>query len=241
MFICCLLFLTALLAEIKDINDKMKKEDDVLLAIAGRNRRPIVPTMEFEYIDMDIHEDLYRIIKYSCGEVCTFSDQLDKVMKIWTTILEPLFGVQPRNQGVKSLQDVKHKSHAVKTIMPGLGESNGNPGADSTKQCNGDQNIPSEQAPSFTTKSADGDTTVTENGFYDTIQAANCGENICSSPLQGRVQCCASVADEMPEITIPDSVAGRAEQSRNKISQEIASGSRVTSFSFLIFHFFIAK
>ncbi|XP_064987588.1 paired amphipathic helix protein Sin3-like 4 isoform X5 [Musa acuminata AAA Group] len=214
----------ALLAEIKDINDKMKKEDDVLLAIAGRNRRPIVPTMEFEYIDMDIHEDLYRIIKYSCGEVCTFSDQLDKVMKIWTTILEPLFGVQPRNQGVKSLQDVKPKSHAVKTIMPGLGESNGNPGAYNTKQCNGDQNIPSEQAPSFTTKSADGDTTVTENGFYDTIQATNCGENICSSPLQGRVQCCASVADEMPEITVPDSVAGRAEQSHNKISQEIASG-----------------
>ncbi|XP_009383768.2 paired amphipathic helix protein Sin3-like 4 isoform X1 [Musa acuminata AAA Group] len=214
----------ALLAEIKDINDKMKKEDDVLLAIAGRNRRPIVPTMEFEYIDMDIHEDLYRIIKYSCGEVCTFSDQFDKVMKIWTTILEPLFGVQPRNQGVKSLQDVKPKSHAVKTIMPGLGESNGNPGAYNTKQCNGDQNIPSEQAPSFTTKSADGDTTVTENGFYDTIQATNCGENICSSPLQGRVQCCASVADEMPEITVPDSVAGRAEQSHNKISQEIASG-----------------
>ncbi|URD83882.1 Paired amphipathic helix protein [Musa troglodytarum] len=214
----------ALLAEIKDINDKMKKEDDILLAIAGRNRRPIVPNMEFEYIDMDIHEDLYRIIKYSCGEVCTFSDQLDKVMKIWTTFLEPLFGVQPRNQGVKSLQDVKPRSHSVKTIMTCLGESNGNPGADSTKQYNGDQNILSEQAPSFMTKSTDGDTTVTENGFYDTIQATSCGENICSSPLQGRVQCSASLADEVPEITMPDSVAGRAEQSHNKISQEIASG-----------------
>ncbi|URD83880.1 Paired amphipathic helix protein [Musa troglodytarum] len=216
--------LTSLLAEIKDINDKMKKEDDILLAIAGRNRRPIVPNMEFEYIDMDIHEDLYRIIKYSCGEVCTFSDQLDKVMKIWTTFLEPLFGVQPRNQGVKSLQDVKPRSHSVKTIMTCLGESNGNPGADSTKQYNGDQNILSEQAPSFMTKSTDGDTTVTENGFYDTIQATSCGENICSSPLQGRVQCSASLADEVPEITMPDSVAGRAEQSHNKISQEIASG-----------------
>ncbi|RRT65983.1 hypothetical protein B296_00010952 [Ensete ventricosum] len=105
-----------------------------------------------------------------------------------------------------------------------LGESNRNPGADSTIQCNGDQNIPSEEAPSFTTKLADGDTTVTENGFYDTIQATSCGENICSSPLQGRVQCSASVADEVPEITMPDSVAVRAEQSRNNISQEIASG-----------------
>ncbi|RWW12368.1 hypothetical protein BHE74_00030693 [Ensete ventricosum] len=107
--------------------------------------------------------------------------------------------------------------------MSGLGESNRNPGADSTIQCNGDQNIPSEEAPSFTTKLADGDTTVTENGFYDTIQATSCGENICSSPLQGRVQCSASVADEVPEITMPDSVAVRAEQSRNNISQEIAS------------------
>jgi len=74
-----------LLAEIKEINEKKRKGDDVLLAVAAGNRRPIVPNVSFEYGDSDIHEDLYQIIKYSCGELCSSSDQVDKVMRIWTT------------------------------------------------------------------------------------------------------------------------------------------------------------
>jgi len=68
------------LAEIKEINEKKRKGDAVLLAVAAGNRRPIVPNVSYEYVDSDIHADLYQIIKYSCS-----SDQVDKVMRIWTT------------------------------------------------------------------------------------------------------------------------------------------------------------
>ncbi|EEC78333.1 hypothetical protein OsI_18074 [Oryza sativa Indica Group] len=52
----------ALLAAIKEVNEKKRKEDDMLLTIASGNRRPIVPNMSFEYVDPEIHEDLYQII-----------------------------------------------------------------------------------------------------------------------------------------------------------------------------------
>lgn len=105
----------ALLAEIKEISEKKRKEDDVLLAVAAGNRRPIVPHLEFEYSDSEIHEELYQLIKYSCGEVCT-TEQLDKVMKIWTTFLEPVLGVPSRPQGPEDTEDfVKAKNHSIKS------------------------------------------------------------------------------------------------------------------------------
>ena len=52
-----------LLAEIKEINEKKRKGGDVLLAVAAGNRRPIVPNVSYVYVDSDIDEDLYQIIK----------------------------------------------------------------------------------------------------------------------------------------------------------------------------------
>ncbi|KAF9623250.1 hypothetical protein IFM89_000739 [Coptis chinensis] len=144
----------ALLAEIKEINEKKRKEDDVLLAVAAGNRRSIIPNIEFEYSDSDIHEDLYQIIKYSCNEVCTTTEQLEKVMRIWTTFLEPMLGIPPRQQGTEDSEDiVKAKSH-VKSGVASIGESNGSPddevAIDNVKQLNSlsneDDNIPPEQA-----------------------------------------------------------------------------------------------
>ncbi|KAK9143117.1 hypothetical protein Syun_012517 [Stephania yunnanensis] len=71
------------------------KEDDGLLAIADGNRRPIVPNLEYEYSDPDIHEDLYQLIKYSCGEVCSNTERLEKITRIWTTFLEPMVNPAP--------------------------------------------------------------------------------------------------------------------------------------------------
>lgn len=115
------------MAEIKEINEKKRKEDDVLLAVAAGNRRSIIPDMEFEYSDPDIHEDLYQIIKYSCGEVCTTTEQLDKVMRVWTTFLEPIFGVPSRPQDEDDNEEVvKAKSHVRNGVLS-LGEGNGSP------------------------------------------------------------------------------------------------------------------
>ncbi|KAF5185154.1 Paired amphipathic helix protein sin3-like [Thalictrum thalictroides] len=107
----------ALLAEIKEINENKRKEDDVLLAIAAGNRRPIIPNLEYVYSDPEIHENLYEVIKFSCNEVCTTSDQLDKVLKIWTTCLEKILGVPLRMQGVEDTEDIAVKDHDVKSCV----------------------------------------------------------------------------------------------------------------------------
>ncbi|KAF8098764.1 hypothetical protein N665_0259s0034 [Sinapis alba] len=98
----------ALLAEIKEISEKKRAEDDALLALAAGNRRTICSSMSFDYPDPDLHEDLYQLIKYSCGEMCS-TEQLDKVMKVWTEFLEPMFGVPSRPQVAEDRED------AVKT------------------------------------------------------------------------------------------------------------------------------
>ncbi|XP_008782411.3 paired amphipathic helix protein Sin3-like 4 [Phoenix dactylifera] len=233
----------ALLAEIKEISEKKRREDDVLLAIAAGNRRPIVPNMEFEYVDSDIHEDLYQIIKYSCGEVCASSDQLDKVMRIWTTFLEPILGVKPRPQGAEDSEDmVKPKIRAVKNSMANVGESNSSPGADgaaATKQSNGDESIPPEQAVSCRARLANGDAAVTDNGFLDVDCAARRGDNLSGAPLHGRVQGNAPTADEMSGVTVQTvsterltdnvSPAGRAEPSHTRTNLEITSGVSATT------------
>ncbi|XP_019445511.1 PREDICTED: paired amphipathic helix protein Sin3-like 4 isoform X1 [Lupinus angustifolius] len=118
----------ALLAEIKEISEKKRKEDDILLAIAAGNRRPILPNLEFEYPDPDIHEDLYQLIKYSCGEICT-TEQLDKIMKIWTTFLEPVLCVPSRPSGAEDTEDaVKATHNSFKSGTAGFNERDDSPG-----------------------------------------------------------------------------------------------------------------
>ncbi|KAJ4884289.1 Paired amphipathic helix protein Sin3-like 4 [Raphanus sativus] len=94
----------ALLAEIKEISDKKRGEDDALLALAAGNRRTVSSNMSFGYPDPNLHEDLYQLIKYSCGEMCS-TEQLDKVMKVWTEFLEPMFGVPSRPQVAEDRED----------------------------------------------------------------------------------------------------------------------------------------
>ncbi|KAM7269592.1 hypothetical protein ACFE04_025089 [Oxalis oulophora] len=102
----------ALLTEIKEISEEKRKEDDVLLAIAAGNRRPIIPHLEYEFPDSAIHEDLYQLIKYSCGEMCT-TEQLDKIMKIWSTFLEPVLGFPSRPQTAEDTEDVVKANNVV--------------------------------------------------------------------------------------------------------------------------------
>ncbi|KAI3875144.1 hypothetical protein MKW92_034901 [Papaver armeniacum] len=130
----------ALIAEIKEINEKKHKEDDVLLAIAAGNRRPIIPNLEFEYSDPDVHEDLYQLIKYSCGEVCSSTEQLDKVMRLWTTFLEPMMGVPSRPLGAEDTEDVVKDTNGVTKSVPSFDECNGDATLGSPKQVNSPRN-----------------------------------------------------------------------------------------------------
>ncbi|CAH9088055.1 unnamed protein product [Cuscuta epithymum] len=128
----------ALVSEIKDIKEKNRKEDDVVHAIAAGNRHPICPNVELEYSDHEVHEDLYKLIKYSCEEVCSTKDQFNKVMRLWITFLEPmLLGVQSHSQGSyangNDVSSSKHHRHHSK-INSGtiVGESEGSPSNDAT-------------------------------------------------------------------------------------------------------------
>jgi len=127
----------ALLQEIKDMNEKKSKEDETLLAIAAGNRRPLIPHLKYDYPDPAIYEDLYKIIKYSCEEVCTSTEQSDKVMRIWTIFLERVLGVPPRSNCVEDTEEgVQVKSSHAKNTDPCVGGNFGGNGSSlvTTKQ-----------------------------------------------------------------------------------------------------------
>ncbi|KAJ3692453.1 hypothetical protein LUZ60_012803 [Juncus effusus] len=122
----------ALLGEIKEINEKQRKDADLLAAISAGNTRPLQPDMDFSYPDPEIHNDLYKIIKYSCGEVCTSVDQSEKIMRMWTEFLEPMLGVQSRGlgfSGEESKEEGKGSKGRGKSVILNLGECSNNNGA----------------------------------------------------------------------------------------------------------------
>ncbi|XP_027075364.2 paired amphipathic helix protein Sin3-like 2 isoform X2 [Coffea arabica] len=164
----------SLVAEIKEVKEKKQKEDDVLLSIAAGSRHPIVPNLEFEYTDTEIHEDLYKLIKYSCEEVCSTKEQLSKVMRLWTSFLEVMLGVPSRpNASEVTEDDVLSKRRATKGTGTSVVESDGSPSADATtmnsKQskptCNGDADTSPARINSGRTSFTNADTMAKEDGL----------------------------------------------------------------------------
>ncbi|KAF9601023.1 hypothetical protein IFM89_015008 [Coptis chinensis] len=177
------------LREIKEINEKKRKEDDVLLTIAAGNRRPIIPNLEYVYCDPNIHEDLYQLIKFSCGEVCSTSEQLDKVTKIWTNCLEPILGVPQRPQGAEDGEDVVKANNQVIKNPVGRNDGLGAEAAITNRpntSSNGDGNILSEQEGSFRDRLVIGKT-AKENG-HDAGRSAHKSRSLCSTPQRGDAQ-----------------------------------------------------
>ncbi|KAL8114658.1 hypothetical protein AgCh_021500 [Apium graveolens] len=86
----------SLVAEIREIKEKRQEEDNALLSIAAGCIYPRVPNLVFKYTDTSVHEDSYKLIKYSCDEMCTSKEQSNKSMRLWCTILESLLSVPSR-------------------------------------------------------------------------------------------------------------------------------------------------
>ncbi|KAL0431680.1 UNVERIFIED_CONTAM: Paired amphipathic helix protein Sin3-like 2 [Sesamum radiatum] len=137
----------SLVAEIKEIKEKRQREDDVLLSISAGSRHSIIPDIEFEYSDNEIHEDVYKIIKYSCEEVCSTKEQFNKVLRFWTTFLEPMLGVHSRPCVSEASEDNgASKDRMGTTTMKSIVENEGGVNADATatvlkepkSNCNGD-------------------------------------------------------------------------------------------------------
>lgn len=160
-----------MVAEIKELKEKKQIEDDILLAVAAGNRQSIVPHLEYEYLDISIHDDLYKLVQYSCEEVFSTKEQLNKAMRLYTTFLEPMLGVPSRPQGSEDDEDVeKSKNQAMNCTASSIGESDGSPGGDTAtvnlKQpksvCNEDENTLAELE-----SLANGDTLAKEGGSCD--------------------------------------------------------------------------
>lgn len=71
----------------------------MLLSIAAGCLQPRVPTLVFKYTDAGIHEDFYKLIKFSCDEICTSKEQANKCMRLWCTFLESVLSVSSRSLG----------------------------------------------------------------------------------------------------------------------------------------------
>ncbi|CAH8361113.1 unnamed protein product [Eruca vesicaria subsp. sativa] len=106
----------ALVTEIKDLKEKSQEEDDALLSVAAGHRQPINPHLEYEYYDRTIHEDLFKLVQFSCEEICSTKEQIGKVLRLWKNFLELILGVPPRAKGSNSVEDVvETKHHGVLT------------------------------------------------------------------------------------------------------------------------------
>uniref|UniRef100_A0A7N0V4M3 Histone deacetylase interacting domain-containing protein n=1 Tax=Kalanchoe fedtschenkoi TaxID=63787 RepID=A0A7N0V4M3_KALFE len=120
----------SLVTEIKEIKEAQQKDYDVLLAIAAGQRRPIIPNLEFEYLDSDIHENLYKLVHYSCEEICSTKEQSDKVMRLWTTFLEPMLGIITRSDDGESIEAIVTNGHQdvkVKASLDSTEKASGSP------------------------------------------------------------------------------------------------------------------
>ncbi|XP_076924654.1 paired amphipathic helix protein Sin3-like 4 [Bidens hawaiensis] len=86
----------ALLAEIKEMSEEKSIEDNIRQCIGPGNKQNNIPHQEFKYSDLDIHEDLYQVMKYAIAQTSS-PEQITKAVKIWTTFVEPMLGVPPRS------------------------------------------------------------------------------------------------------------------------------------------------
>ncbi|KAL9827233.1 Paired amphipathic helix protein Sin3-like 1 [Arabidopsis thaliana] len=96
----------SLLAEIKELKEKSQNDDDVLLSISAGYRQPINPNLEYEYLNRAIHEDMFKVVQFSCEELCSTKEQLSKVLRLWENFLEAVLGVPPRAKGTDLVEDV---------------------------------------------------------------------------------------------------------------------------------------
>ncbi|KAJ0754471.1 putative transcription regulator Others family [Helianthus annuus] len=161
----------SLVAEIKEIKGKSQNDEDLLHSISAGSRHFISPNLEFEYTDGDIHEDAFKLIKYSCEEICTSKEQLNKVLNLWSTFLEPVLGVpsQPSN----SHGSTKNTGTCVVQETDNVTVNPNQP----KPVCNGDQSSSPDKAHSQKNALENGDTSVKEKDGFQPNKESNFTDN----------------------------------------------------------------
>lgn len=103
------------MAEIKEISEDMSKEENFYQHFGFGKRRSTLPHQEFKYCDLDVHEDLYQLLKYYIP-LNSSPEIFEKAMKIWTTFVEPMFNAPPR-------PDASKTSNLVTLVMKSEGKN----------------------------------------------------------------------------------------------------------------------
>ncbi|GAB2299874.1 hypothetical protein Dimus_033925 [Dionaea muscipula] len=222
------LSLKSLVAEIKEIKENLQKEDDVLLAIAAGNKRPLFPHLSLEYTDFDIHEDLYKLVKFSSQELCNTKEQCNKIMKLWTTFLEPMLGVPSQLHRTDAGDDIDEAMHHLeRNGVTGVRESDGSPRADADANCkqsklvgNGDE--------STLLKVANGGTAARELDFGDSHSIGR--DDSISTAHVDMVKNDVGTSEKFHEqhISCTQSPVVGSESSRGRTNIEVTSGPQST-------------
>ncbi|GKC67777.1 paired amphipathic helix protein Sin3-like protein 4 isoform X2, partial [Tanacetum coccineum] len=110
----------------KETSEEKSIEDDIRQRIAPKKQN-FISHQEFKYSDLEIHEHLYELMKYSIKLSCS-PEQIDEALKICTTFMEPMLGVPPpsmldNNNGVKengfsNTDLLEHKSDSSINTAP---------------------------------------------------------------------------------------------------------------------------
>lgn len=93
------------MAEINEIKEKQQKFEDILPRVAAGIKQPLTPHLEFEYSDVGIHEDLYKLVLYSCEEVLSNKELSNKILRLWTNFLEPMLGISSQSHGAVDVEE----------------------------------------------------------------------------------------------------------------------------------------
>lgn len=228
----CLSKYTALVAEIKEKKAKQQKEYDILQAIAAGNKQPLIPHLEFEYSDVGIHEDLYKLVRYSSEEVFSSKDMSNKIMRLWTTFLELILGVPSRTHGTENVEDRKNMqrvAHFVSSNTGGDGNSNGDSALMNSRLPKSDNEVDGRVNEVKNGQQSSLAANDKENGPVDSDRACrddhlmDKGKNNadCSEKISGFSKQVASDEQSAVNNTL---IAVRGEASMTKTSLEIASG-----------------
>lgn len=199
---------SALLAEIKEISEKNQNEDDMVLSIGAGYKQPIQPHVEFEYPDPDIQEDLYQLMKFSCGEICT-PEQHDRVMKIWTNFLEPVLGIHPHPPEAEDREGASKANNCVAKSLEHNGDNKSNPSNEaaspksSNSLKNGTEHIPTEQSCSSRVPMENGHCGVNNDHSPGADNVTGKSDIFCNTPHNGVMQTDANIMSAKPLVSKP--------------------------------------
>lgn len=190
------------MAEIKEISKKQQEEDDILLSIATGTRRPVIPNMEFQLPDPDIHVFVYWLIKSSCQYMCS-AERFGPILKVYTTLLEPMFGFSTHLQRAENTEGDFVKAGVVANgVAPCTGETDGSPiGVAATNNVRRSNKANSLHEPSSSSaRSVSNDDGVDKDNVHDPDQISVNSDTVYEKHHLEKVENNVTLMDEMSKF-----------------------------------------